>query len=316
MTLGLLAALAALAAPEGAQTITGTIEGDASLLRGGDVIFLSARPEGATGGPPTWVRRLDVPALPLPFTLGPENAMMGGPVPEKLVLTARLDRDGDAMSRGPGDAFATSPAVPPGAQDLRLRLEAAGAPSEAPPGGALRGDLPPPQESAETPSSAELPPGVVAGVDPARVIGPPAGPAPSGEVLRQRTLEAARLLRCVVCQGLSVADSPSETARAMRDQVQALVEKGYDTEQVLTWFEASYGAFVRLEPTSEGINGLVWAGPGVAMLLGLGFIATRTRTSPAADAPGTGGDEPLAPWLARVRADTRPADFDDAGGAS
>jgi cytochrome c-type biogenesis protein CcmH len=108
-----------------------------------------------------------------------------------------------------------------------------------------------------------------------------------------------------VCQGLSVADSPSETARAMRDQAERLVAQGYDTEQVLRWFEASYGDFVRLEPRAEGLNWLVWAGPLVLVVLGLGWIGGATRTT-RAPAPPAEDEDPLALWLARVRAETRP----------
>jgi cytochrome c-type biogenesis protein CcmH len=212
--------------------------------------------------------------------------MMGGPTPSSLVVTARLDRDGDAATKGPDDLVATSAALAPGAQNVTLAL-AASAPVAA------------------TPAVTIDAPGVVTGVDAASVIGPPAGPPLEGEALREATMEAGRLLRCVVCQGLSVADSPSETAKAMRGQVEALVAQGYDTEQVLAWFEASYGAFVRLEPKSEGLNWLVWLAPAAVVLVGGLAILLGTRRGKGQEAP-VDADDPLAPWLARVRAETRP----------
>ena len=296
--IALLLGIALAASPE---DVTGTLAGDPSLLRGGDKVFLTARPEGVTGGPPTWVRRIELDTLPMPFTLGPGDAMLGGATPAKLVLTARLDRDGDAGSKGPDDAVATSAAVAPGATGVTLTLEPVSV------GDSSDGGAPPPRNAP--------PEGVVAGPDPASIVGPPAGPPLSGDALRDATQAAGKLLRCVVCQGLSVADSPSETAKAMRGQVEALVAKGYDTEQVLTWFEASYGAFVRLEPKQEGLNWLVWGAPVALLLLGAGVVLARTRGTPPA-APAEAGGATDDPWLARVRAETRPPGFEDGNGGA
>ncbi len=288
LSLGLLLAPAAvLAAPPGPQDVTGRLE-LAGSAPAGAVLFLSARPDGAAKGPPTWVLRLSADAFPTDFRIGPENAMLGGPTPDTVRLTARLDADGNASTRGPDDLEATSDAVAPGTRGLILRLAA---------------DVPAPEAVGTVPPP-ELPEGVVTGVDPATVVGPPLGAPLEGEALHARTTEAARLLRCVVCQGMSVADSPSETAGAMRDQVKALAAAGYATQQILDWFEASYGAFVLLEPKQEGLNWLVWTAPGALLALGAAWILARTRGTPT-DRP-SGEDDPLAPWLARVRAETRP----------
>ena len=156
-------ALAAQAASP--DDVTGTLTGDPGLLRGGDRVFLSARPEGVTSGPPTWVKRIDVERLPMPFQLGPDDAMLGGPTPARVVLTARLDRDGDAKSKGPDDAVATSTPVAPGTSGLTLALlpvEGEATPATSP--DSLDGGAPPPRNAP--------PAGVVAGA---------AGTAPSPE---------------------------------------------------------------------------------------------------------------------------------------
>ncbi len=293
------------------QDVSGRIElADAAgtPTPAGAVIFLSARADGAAKGPPTWVLRMAASPLPTDFRIGPANAMMGGPTPDKVRVTARLDADGNASTRGPDDLEATSDLVAPGASGIVLRLAAPTATAETAPatgsegagGGVTGGAQPPPSQASEVPE------GVVTGVDPTSVVGPPLGAPVEGEALRARTMEAARLLRCVVCQGMSVADSPSETARAMRDQVEGLAAKGYETQQILDWFEASYGAFVLLEPKQEGLNWLVWAAPGGLLALGAAWIVSRTRGAGAGVQP-SGDDDPLAPWLARVRAETRPS---------
>lgn len=91
----------------------------------------------------------------------------------------------------------------------------------------------------------------------------------------------------------------------MRQQVRDLLAKGYSQEQVLEYFEKSYGEFVRLEPKREGVNMLVWILPILALLAG-GFGVLRVakkRSGAAAPTPDVPpGDETLEPYLSRVRA--------------
>jgi cytochrome c-type biogenesis protein CcmH len=111
----------------------------------------------------------------------------------------------------------------------------------------------------------------------------PRGAPLSGVALDARTEEVGALLRCPVCQGLSVADSPSAMARNMKAEVREKLAAGYDQEQILAHFERSYGEFVRLEPRMRGVNLLVWFGP-FAALIGGGAIVTwflrRSRREP------------------------------------
>lgn len=143
---------------------------------------------------------------------------------------------------------------------------------------------------------------LAAGPDPASIVGPPAGPPPSAEQVDTLTRSVAAKIRCPVCQGLSVADSPSESARAMKDEVQQLVAKGYDEDQIINYFEASYGEFIRLDPTAEGWNLLVWVLPGALLLGGGAWVATMVRR-PTAPAPLPAVDPALQPWVDRVLAE-------------
>jgi len=120
---------------------------------------------------------------------------------------------------------------------------------------------------------------------PAAGIGAPKGPQLSGPELDKRTDDIGALLRCPVCQGLSVADSPATMARNMKAEVREKLAKGYDQEQILAYFERSYGEFVRLEPPMRGVNWLVWFGPVAGLLAGGAVIAwamKRSRREPAA----------------------------------
>jgi cytochrome c-type biogenesis protein CcmH len=94
----------------------------------------------------------------------------------------------------------------------------------------------------------------------------------TGAALDQKTYEIASLLRCPVCQGMSVADSPAEMAVNMKKQVRALLERGYTQEQILDYFERSYGQFVLLKPKFQGVNTLVWILPILAVAIGFVII--------------------------------------------
>lgn len=130
---------------------------------------------------------------------------------------------------------------------------------------------------------------------PGSTIGPPKGPALSGPALDARTDDVAALLRCPVCQGLSVADSPATMARNMKIQVREKLAAGYDQEQILADFERSYGEFVRLKPPMRGVNWLVWLGPLAGLLAGGAAVAWALKRSSAGAGPAeTAGSDPAA----------------------
>jgi cytochrome c-type biogenesis protein CcmH len=134
----------------------------------------------------------------------------------------------------------------------------------------------------------------------------PAGAGLSGAALEEATEALASRLRCPVCQGLSVADSPSESAQAMRAQIQQLLAEGYSPDQIVEYFERSYGEFVRLVPKARGFNLLVFALPAAALAVGATLVVwvlrRRGATQVAEAAAGAGHvADPLAPYRERVR---------------
>ena len=153
------------------------------------------------------------------------------------------------------------------------------------------------------------------------VLGSPAGVVPGSDAaVGALVADIGSKLRCPVCQGVAISDSPAGMAVKMRGQVKDLVTKGYNEEQILTYFERSYGEFVRLEPPMRGLNLLVWLLPVAVLLAGAGLVIMKARqpatvrmTAPAPDAgaPGQGGpekaaevDPALAKYLERIRRDS------------
>lgn len=91
-------------------------------------------------------------------------------------------------------------------------------------------------------------------------------------------------LRCPVCQGLSVADSHSPTAEAMREDIRRRVDAGESAEAVKAYYVSRYGEWVLLRPDASGVGGLVWILPIAGLLLaagGLGLAFRRWRRQPA-----------------------------------
>ncbi|MDO8478699.1 MAG: cytochrome c-type biogenesis protein CcmH [Candidatus Rokubacteria bacterium] len=79
----------------------------------------------------------------------------------------------------------------------------------------------------------------------------------------------ARELRCVVCQNQSVADSPSEMARQMREVIRERLAAGESPEQVKAYFASRYGEWVLLSPPTRGFPLLAWVLPLGALVGGL-----------------------------------------------
>ena len=106
---------------------------------------------------------------------------------------------------------------------------------------------------------------------------PAAGQHPARHVEEQVVYEIAAQLRCVVCQNLSVADSPSEMASQMRGVIKARLAAGERPEQVVAYFVDKYGEWILLSPPRQGFTLLVWIFPAVAVAAGLGLVAVRLR---------------------------------------
>lgn len=140
--------------------------------------------------------------------------------------------------------------------------------------------------------------------DAAQFVGPPKGTPITGQELVVRTNQVGQLLRCPVCQGMAISDSPAEMAVNMKGQVKELLARGYTEEQILKYFELSYGQFVLLKPKFEGVNTMVWLLPIIALVVGgvvVFFVLRRLGAAP----PATADRQPPAstedPYLAQVR---------------
>jgi cytochrome c-type biogenesis protein CcmH len=102
--------------------------------------------------------------------------------------------------------------------------------------------------------------------------------APPTDAERAAALGAE--LRCPDCQGLSVADSPTASAREIRRQIDELVAGGATDEQVRAHFVARYGEWIRLAPSSTAL----WLIPFAVVLTGLALLGAWLVRRPRATA--------------------------------
>ena len=108
------------------------------------------------------------------------------------------------------------------------------------------------------------------------------------------TDEAARsigaTLKCPVCNGLALTESPSDFARSMYAEVRSQVAKGRSAAEIKAFFVEKYGSSVLLEPPFSGVTLLVWLLPIGALALGawglVGYLrrAAKPQTLEPVDA--------------------------------
>lgn len=113
--------------------------------------------------------------------------------------------------------------------------------------------------------------------------------------LERQTRAVSAQLRCVVCQGLSIQDSPSTLAQEMRAVVREQLAAGSTPDEVKQYFVANYGEWVLLEPEPSGFNLLVYVLPFVMLLGGAAFVYVTARgmTRRKSTEPSPGSQEEI-----------------------
>lgn len=117
-----------------------------------------------------------------------------------------------------------------------------------------------------------------------------------------RVQELSQQLRCPVCKSVSVAESPSDTATAMRQVVVEQVAAGRSDTEIIDFFRARYGDWVLLDPPRRGSTLPLWLAPPVVTVLGVAVVFARARSRSAMPAEDLTG-----PARSRVEAAVRRA---------
>jgi cytochrome c-type biogenesis protein CcmH len=99
-------------------------------------------------------------------------------------------------------------------------------------------------------------------------------PDPKQEAKAQALIEE---LRCLVCQGQSIADSDAELAGDMRDLVRRRIAAGEKPEAIRAWLIERYGDWISYRPSGELVAWPLWATPIVLLIFGGAMVAGRVR---------------------------------------
>ena len=111
-------------------------------------------------------------------------------------------------------------------------------------------------------------------------------PASDNPELEARVMKISSELRCLVCQNETIAASHAELAVDLRRQVREMLQNGQSEQQVVDYMTARYGDFVLYRPPFKPLTALLWMGPAVMVVVGLGtlFVVLRRRSRLADEA--------------------------------
>ncbi len=104
--------------------------------------------------------------------------------------------------------------------------------------------------------------------------------APPAFATPQEDARAAHLyteIRCLVCQGESIADSDAAIAADLRREVRADIEKGMSDEDIRKSLYARYGDYVLFRPRLSRLNLILWLLPPLIAVAGLAWLVLRAR---------------------------------------
>ena len=86
-------------------------------------------------------------------------------------------------------------------------------------------------------------------------------------------------LRCIVCQGQSIADSNSDFANTIKSVVNDKVNEGMNEKQIYNFLSQKYGDWILYNPPLKGNSYLLWILPYVFFIIGaivLFFVLKKT----------------------------------------
>jgi cytochrome c-type biogenesis protein CcmH len=110
----------------------------------------------------------------------------------------------------------------------------------------------------------------------------------------ERAFNVADQLACPVCEGQSIAESDSATAKAIRADIDARIDQGQTDDQITDFLIGRYNESISLKPQASGVVGLVWITPVVALITAVaGLIVVFRRWHRADVAEATDADRVL-----------------------
>ena len=114
-----------------------------------------------------------------------------------------------------------------------------------------------------------------------------AQPLAEDPVVEKRMVAISAELRCLVCQNESLAGSRADLALDLKREIRGLIKAGKSDAEIMDFMVSRYGDFVRYRPPLKGSTLLLWFGPGLLLVGGIGglIVFLRRRARLLADTP-------------------------------
>jgi cytochrome c-type biogenesis protein CcmH len=127
---------------------------------------------------------------------------------------------------------------------------------------------------------------------------------PGAKTQQERVYDIAATLKCPQCAGESVAESDAAISRQIRAEIAEGLQEGKSADQIRADIAAGYDEDIRLDPTSEGVTGLVWVVPVVVFVVaGAGLVVVFRKWSRQPEAHADDADRELVEAALKERAD-------------
>ncbi len=108
-------------------------------------------------------------------------------------------------------------------------------------------------------------------------VGRDAQPAGSDPELEKRLTALSQELRCLVCQNETLADSRADLAEDLRQEIREQMKAGKSDKEIIAFLTARYGDFVLYRPRVTPVTYLLWFGPFVLLVGGLGLLFRQLK---------------------------------------
>lgn len=129
--------------------------------------------------------------------------------------------------------------------------------------------------------------------------------------MQAKVMAVSGELRCLVCQGQSLADSNAEFAVDMRTQIMEMMQEGMSHREVVDFMVERYGDYVRYRPPFKATTMALWFGPFILLGIGIAVLYYNVlqRRKHIQDAPLSDEDRKRAEAL--LRGDSKESSGED-----
>lgn len=93
--------------------------------------------------------------------------------------------------------------------------------------------------------------------------------------LEKRVMAISEELRCLVCQNQTIADSHSDLAIDLKNQVREMLILGKSDKEISAYMVQRYGDFVLYRPPVKSTTWLLWFGPFLLLIGGIVFLGFK-----------------------------------------